>query len=1255
VTSSFDTDGEIISGLITIEEDGTEYVLTDLLQEVEHTFTSGGNKYIRLKVTDNDGLSAETRDLVEVMENQAPVADFECDGSVVGTLSCRSLASDFDGTIVSHLWEVLGNTTTETEWSFSGFTETSVDVKLTVTDNLGANTSKVQTINITQNILPIASGNCTSTTPWNIRCESTSRDSDGNIQNTIWKLGETEKQGEYVGFDVQSNDSVSITLTVVDNLGGENTKVFTITPTPNSSPEILISTPNKIFANQVVKLDASSSSDDNSSNLNYNWEIEGETKKRAGKLIYHQFQSAGSFNLKLTVFDEYGAQSIEEINVEVLPAEESLLISSVGLPASIIVNEDFSLNINMINQLPVLKEFKIDVISGPGNIEFITSSSGAAKFRASQIGEYSAELIVSNEVYDAKYPISISVLSSSTEQTFPKPIAKVNRPLGLAHSAVILDGSYSTDADDMITVYEWYLNEQLISMEKYVEISLTEKGQNTLTLRIQDEAGQTAETTVFTNYEDLRYSFSHPNGLHNQEIGFIYFENLIAAEGEGEIQTGSPDIENTWKKSDDRNIYFLFLPRENVSSEIYKFIVSGEELSIHIPILLDIDYSNPIQVISDYVNKVTQSLLELPNSENYVTEYQANQVKLLVNEKVNELSEKALEAMAFHYGRQLKHIENGSITHIKRVRNFSILDIFPKANAANHSLDDDPLELPYELNLNELKELMSSCKKSMIVKDSDRVLLSNFYVTTSSYINFVIELSGFFTKGVSDIYDFLSNPPDPSVADAISIVDYIAFQKKMINFKSRLDNCIDRPFFYDLGDGPVEGGYDKQFVQIDFFPDISPIIHTTDYISSSNELNFYFYGFSYRAAEYHQEKLLTTSGLYPQISSVVRAYNKIDRQMIRHNPILSIYYEDFMKEFPPYEPLTSNGYAGIININDTASISVKTPQGKSEVADEGISVNLRPADSAPHLLRLDVKKENAICKLDQLNFTFKIIDSAGNIQESVQRHGKNLLTLSFLPPYIPINYLSLNPVNPIIREIFYEKDQDMEPGTPFKFVIDTDETKSDYFDYKTYEVTVTAPSGSKNIIKDKKIFDFTPTEIGIYNFKLSLENHCELKSEETWSLSSSCKNGKVLLNGSCSCNDDSLWSDVTNQCVYCPGGTLYPDGTCDYPLATATAKATHAGTIWGGDQTVTNLEQSCQDANNSTSPYTGFTFLTECSVEIFCDGDFERRASVTGPTISCQLEEGQWVFETGPAVNGSRSACENPEGEKSVAQYTCSL
>ena len=252
--------------------------------------------------------------------NQPPVSVFVYSPSVPAVGEWvqfnGSASTDPNGTIASYAWNFGDGTTSIGPVIWHRFPSGgSFTVALTVTDNLGAPTTSSQVVHVgAVNQPPVAafSNDPTVGTPgsWMQFDGSASTDPDGMITTYAWNFGDgANGTGSVIWHQYASVGSFAVTLTVTDNLGTSTSLMRTIqVGTTNQPPIASFVLPPSPSVSAWARFDATGSSDPDGSIVTYQWAF-GDGSTATGNVVYHQFSSAGTFHVSLTVTDNGGASN----------------------------------------------------------------------------------------------------------------------------------------------------------------------------------------------------------------------------------------------------------------------------------------------------------------------------------------------------------------------------------------------------------------------------------------------------------------------------------------------------------------------------------------------------------------------------------------------------------------------------------------------------------------------------------------------------------------------------------------------------------------------------------------------------------------------------------------------------------------------------------------------------------------------------------------------------------------------------------
>jgi PKD repeat protein len=220
-------------GIIDTEGENTSY-----------TCNQKGTQTCRLVVTDSIGVMAEDTCLVNVL-NRKPIAEFAfspSDPSIEDEMNLMDNSSDPDGTVTSWLWDFGDGTTSTSKNPSHQFSQKGEwQIKLTVTDNDGTETSITHTVAVV-NLPPAAAFNCTLNpqTGMDIEFTDNSVDPENRSLCWLWDFGDgntSELQAPTHKFATEGEYNVTLTVTDDENATGAYTMTVPVTkPQSGSTP-----------------------------------------------------------------------------------------------------------------------------------------------------------------------------------------------------------------------------------------------------------------------------------------------------------------------------------------------------------------------------------------------------------------------------------------------------------------------------------------------------------------------------------------------------------------------------------------------------------------------------------------------------------------------------------------------------------------------------------------------------------------------------------------------------------------------------------------------------------------------------------------------------------------------------------------------------------------------------------------------------------------------------------------------------------
>ncbi|MCX6580458.1 MAG: PKD domain-containing protein [Candidatus Aminicenantes bacterium] len=311
-SASSDPDGNIVSYEWDFGDGGA-----GTGQKSEHRYNKAGAYAVVLAVRDNSGNRGVDSQTVTVQGGSNPTASFEYSPAnpVVNQdiYFNASASSDPDGTIQSYSWnlgdgDVASGRTISHRYAGAG----QYTVLLVVTDNSGNTGTTDKQITVTRGQAPTARFSYSPQNPISgdtVYFNSTqSSDPDGVITSWQWNFGDGGRGvGENPAHRYQEAGDYVATLTVTDNDGNEGYTSQEITVKDNREPTATLEfSPAVPKVGDTVFFDGSGSTDTDGAIVSWQWNF-GDDVTGGGKTVTHQYASAGTYTVVLTVTDNRGA------------------------------------------------------------------------------------------------------------------------------------------------------------------------------------------------------------------------------------------------------------------------------------------------------------------------------------------------------------------------------------------------------------------------------------------------------------------------------------------------------------------------------------------------------------------------------------------------------------------------------------------------------------------------------------------------------------------------------------------------------------------------------------------------------------------------------------------------------------------------------------------------------------------------------------------------------------------------------------
>lgn len=320
-TASDDPDGTIVSYAWQFG-DGS----SGTGASVGHTYAEAGSYEVTLRVTDDQGATNEVSSTVTVtapIPNAPPNAAFSTTASTLDITVDGRASSDTDGAIAAYAWDFGDGTsaagpTASHRYSTAG----SYQVRLTVTDNLGATGTTMSTVTVQPappvNAPPVARFESSADFLTLSVDGSESSDADGVIVAYAWDFGDGGTATTPAAVhSYGAGGTYTVRLTVTDDSGATNTRTASVTVVAepgNTAPSASFTS---TVTGLTVSVDASASSDPDGTIGSYAWSF-GDGVLASGMTASHTYTTAGTYSVTLTVTDNGGAQAVSTAGVTVV-------------------------------------------------------------------------------------------------------------------------------------------------------------------------------------------------------------------------------------------------------------------------------------------------------------------------------------------------------------------------------------------------------------------------------------------------------------------------------------------------------------------------------------------------------------------------------------------------------------------------------------------------------------------------------------------------------------------------------------------------------------------------------------------------------------------------------------------------------------------------------------------------------------------------------------------------------------------------
>ncbi|WP_222430279.1 PKD domain-containing protein [Maribacter sp. MAR_2009_72] len=492
------------------DEDGTvnQYVwkfgdnTTSNVKNPSHLYNTPGTYLVSLTVFDDGGLRDEKTTYITVLDtgNQSPVAVAEANvtsGNAPLTVQFTGSNSTGDGPL-SYAWDFADGGTSTLEQPEHIFTTGTYTVSLTVTD--GSNATDTDTITITVNDPPnqlpqavIDADPISGSAPLEVQFTGDNSNDDGPLTYT-WNFddGATSTLDNPTHIFTNSG-TFDVTLTVTDEFNETDSETITITVNdpPNQIPQAVIDAdPISGSAPLEVQFTGDNSTDDGP--LTYTWNFDDGATSTLDNPT-HIFTNSGTFDVTLTVTDEFNETDSETITITVNDAANQM-------PVAVIEADPIS------GSAPLEVQFTGSNSTDDGTLEYAwdfddgaTSTLDNPTHIFTNIGTFDVTLTVTDEFNETDSETITITVNDATNQ-MPVAVIEADPISGSTPLEVQFTGSNSTD--DGTLEYAWDFDDGATSTLDNPTHIFTNSGTFDVTLMVTDEFNETDSETITITVND---------------------------------------------------------------------------------------------------------------------------------------------------------------------------------------------------------------------------------------------------------------------------------------------------------------------------------------------------------------------------------------------------------------------------------------------------------------------------------------------------------------------------------------------------------------------------------------------------------------------------------------------------------------------------------------------------------------------------------------------------------------------------------
>ncbi|WP_108718086.1 PKD domain-containing protein [Miniimonas sp. S16] len=445
-----------------------------------HTFAAAGTYPMVLTVTDSRGATNQVSVPVTVAPppNASPVAAFTPTTTDLTVLLDATSSFDPDGSVSGYAWDfgdgssASGVTATHTYAAAGAYV-----VTLTVTDDRGATNAVSHEVTATAPNAPPTAAFTSVVTGLTLGVDaSTSSDPEGGALTYAWDFGDgATGTGTTAQHTYSAAGTYAVVLRAVDpgGLAATSTATVTVQVAPVGPTAVLGTTTSGL----TVQLDGSASHDPDGGTLTYAWEY-GDGATGTGATTSHNYATAGTYTVRLTVTDDEGETAWTEASVSVAPRPPTAAFGVTVTDLTLAVDASVSTDPDG-GALTYAWDF------GDG----ATGSGATASHTYAAAGTFRVGLVVT----DAEGLTDATARDVTVAAPNRAPVAAFT---GSADGLrVDVDATSSTDPDGDALSYAWAFGDGSTGSGVAASHTYAAGGTFTVTLTVSDARGATSSAT----------------------------------------------------------------------------------------------------------------------------------------------------------------------------------------------------------------------------------------------------------------------------------------------------------------------------------------------------------------------------------------------------------------------------------------------------------------------------------------------------------------------------------------------------------------------------------------------------------------------------------------------------------------------------------------------------------------------------------------------------------------------------------------